>query len=248
MGRRASHARAAELAEAREAAAGGCRASQQRPDGRFQPGDELNLTRLREDAKSAALADQEARTQLTQLTERIAELDRLLQDAPDEDQVIEQLALRDRLEASAADAERQLLKARSDRAESEDGARRPGAGRIRRPSPPVRGPRPGGHPRSATRSTAPACLTAWTALATWAAREARSRDQDITPRRTGPPRPGRTGTADRPAERVTWRRPESSSPRRPRSPRAHPRPSPERSSGPGPRRNASWNGAPRRRT
>ena len=59
--------------------------------GRVQQG-RANLARLREDAKSAAQADQEARTQLSQLTERIAELDRLLQDAPDEKQVIEQLA------------------------------------------------------------------------------------------------------------------------------------------------------------
>ena len=169
--------RAAELAEAREAAAAAAESHKELQAGFSR--DELNLTRLREDAKSAALADQEARTQLIQLTERIAELDRLLQDAPDEKQVIEQLAARDRLEASAADAQGQLLKARSGRAESETALaaveRAESDARVR---------------LSAARDQvvalgAPALdgtglLDGWTALATWAAREGRSRDQDIT--------------------------------------------------------------------
>ena len=141
--------------------------------------DELNLARLREDAKSAALADQEARTRLTQLTERIAELDRLLHDAPDEMQVIEQLALRDRLEASAADAERQLLKARAGRAESEkalataeraEADARARLSAVRDQVVTLGAPALGGT----------GLLDGWTALATWAADEARSRDQDIT--------------------------------------------------------------------
>ena len=141
--------RAAELADAREAAAAAAE-KHKNLTADFSK-DELNLAQLREDAKSTALADQEARTRLAELTERIAELDRLLQDAPDEKQVIEQLALRDRLEASAEDAEGQLLKARADwaacetalaaleRAESDARARLSGFG-----------PRPGGHPRSAS--------------------------------------------------------------------------------------------------
>jgi DNA repair protein SbcC/Rad50 len=169
--------RAAELAEAREAAAAAAEKHRQLT-GDFSR-EELNVAQLRQDATSAALADQEARTQLTELIERIAELDRLLQDAPEEEQVIEQLALRDRLEASAANAERQLLEARSDRAESEtvlaalERAESDARARL-----------------SAVRDQvvilgAPALdgtglLDGWTALATWAAGEARSRDQDIT--------------------------------------------------------------------
>lgn len=109
--------RAAELAEARQAASAGTE-KHEKLTADFSK-DELKLPRLREDAKRAALADQEARTQLAQLAERIAELNLLLQDAPDETQVTGQLALRDRLEVSAADAEGPLLKARTDRAEAE---------------------------------------------------------------------------------------------------------------------------------
>ncbi|MGH3191436.1 MAG: AAA family ATPase [Streptosporangiaceae bacterium] len=170
-------ARAAELADARGAAAAAAE-RHEKLAADFSK-DELNLARLREEAKRAALAEQEARTQLAQLAERIAELDRLLQDAPDETQLIERLAVRDRLEASAADAEGELLKARSDRAESEtalaalEQAESDAMARL-----------------SAVRDRvvalgAPALdgaglLDGWTALATWAAREARSRDQDIT--------------------------------------------------------------------
>ena len=169
--------RAAELAEARDAAAAAAgKHTELTAD--FSK-DELNLAELREDAKSAALADQEARTRLTQLTERIAELDRLLQDAPGETQVIEQLALRDRLEASAADAERQLLKARSDRTESETAL-----AALERAESDARARLSAARDQVVTLG-APALdgsglLDGWTALATWAAGEARSRDQDIT--------------------------------------------------------------------
>jgi len=172
-----ARARDTELAAAREAAAAAAKKHKQLAAGFSMA--ELNLAQLREDAKNAALADQEARTQLAQLTERIAELDRLLQDAPDETQVIEQLALRDRLEASAADAEGQLLKARAGRAEGETALaaleRAESDARTR---------------LSAARDQvvalgAPALdgtglLDGWTALAMWAADQARSRNQDIT--------------------------------------------------------------------
>ena len=169
--------RAAELAEARHAAAA---AAQQHEKlmADFSK-DERNLAQLRADAKSAALADQEARTQLTQLTERIAELDRLLQDAPDETQVTEQLALRDRLEASAATAERQLLDARSGRAESEtaltalEQAESDARARLSMARDQV-------VTLGAPALDGAGLLDGWTALATWAAREARSRDQHIT--------------------------------------------------------------------
>ena len=123
-----ARARAAELAEAREAAAAAAQ-KHEKLTADFSK-DELNLAQLREDAKSAALADQEARTQLTQLTERIAELDRLLQDAPDETQVIEQLALRDRLEASAADCRAAATRSPQRPGRKRNGSHRSGAGRI----------------------------------------------------------------------------------------------------------------------
>lgn len=169
--------RVAELAEAREAAAA---ATEKHRQLRADFGnEELNLSQLREDAKTAALAGQEARTQLTQLTERIAELDQLLQDAPDETQVIEQLALRNRLETSAANAEGQLLEARSDRAESEMAL-----AVLERAESDARARLSAVRDRVVTLG-APALdgadlLDGWTALATWAAGEARSRDQAIT--------------------------------------------------------------------
>jgi exonuclease SbcC len=169
--------RAAELARARQAAAAA--AGRHRELAAAFGQDELDLARLRADARSAALADQEARTRLAELTERIAELDRLLADAPDEEQVIERLAQRDRLEASAAAAEGRLLSARAGRADGETALtaleRAEAAARAR---------------LSAARDQvvtlgAPALegtglLAGWTALATWAASQARSRSQDIT--------------------------------------------------------------------
>jgi exonuclease SbcC len=169
--------RAAELARARQAAAAAAGKHKELAAAFGQ--DELDLARLRADARSAALADQEARTRLAELTERIAELDRLLADAPDEEQVIERLAQRDRLEASAAAAEGRLLSARAGRADGETALtaleRAEAAARAR---------------LSAARDQvvtlgAPALegtglLAGWTALATWAASQARSRSQDIT--------------------------------------------------------------------
>jgi exonuclease SbcC len=172
-----ARAREAELAEAHDAAAAAAGRHKELTAGFSR--DELNLTRLREDAKSAALADQEAKTQLTQLTERIAELDRLLQDAPAEQQVIEQLALRDRLEASAADAQGQLLKARNDRAESETAL-----AAVERAESDARARLSAARDQVVTIGAPPldgaGLLDGWTALTTWAADEARSRDQDIT--------------------------------------------------------------------
>jgi DNA repair protein SbcC/Rad50 len=172
-----ARARDAELAETREAAAAAAEKHQELAAGFSEA--ELNLAQLREDAKSAALADQEARTQLAQLTGRIADLDRLLQDAPDETQVIEQLALRDRLETSAIDKEGQLLKARTGRTEGETAL-----AALERAESDARAR------LSAVRDQvvalgAPALdgtglLDGWTVLATWAAGQARSRDQDIT--------------------------------------------------------------------
>ncbi len=169
--------RAAELAEAREAAAAVAEKHKNLTAAFIK--DELNLAQLREDARSAALADQEARTRLAELTERIADLDRLLANAPDEKQVIEQLSLRDQLEASAADAEGRLLKARADRAESETALTA-----LERAESDARARLSAARDQVVTLG-APALdgtglLAGWTALAAWAASEARSRTRDIT--------------------------------------------------------------------
>ncbi|HEX5299366.1 MAG TPA: SMC family ATPase, partial [Streptosporangiaceae bacterium] len=112
-----AQARAVELASARsaaEAAAGRLRAAEVT----FTEA-EIGLGRLRAEAARAARAQQAARTTLDELTGRIGELDRLLGDAPDEAEIAARLARRDRLEAAAADAEQQLIRARSGRGGAE---------------------------------------------------------------------------------------------------------------------------------
>jgi DNA repair protein SbcC/Rad50 len=80
---------------------------------------ERRLGELRANARKASEDDQRARAQLSQVTARVAELDFLLADAPRDEQITEGLALRDRLEHAAADAEAALRKARAARAQGE---------------------------------------------------------------------------------------------------------------------------------
>ena len=137
-----------------------------------------SLARLREEATRAARAEQEAQTQLDGLTERLAELDRLLDGAPDEAEVSDQLARRDVLEKMAAQAEEAMLSARSERGRAEQEL----AG-LQRAEVAARGK------LSAARDPlvalgAPALdggslLGAWTALADWARAEAEGRDRQI---------------------------------------------------------------------
>jgi exonuclease SbcC len=172
-----AHAREAELTEARPAAQA---AVSQREKAQADFGQaETDLSRLRTEATTAAKSEQEARTRLTELTDRVGELGQLLRGAPDEDEVKAQLALRDKLEEAASDADRELLKARADRTGTEralsDLERAESGARARLSA--VRDP--------VVKLGAPALddtgiLAAWTALATWAARETSSRDQDIT--------------------------------------------------------------------
>ena len=117
LGRGQARARAAELAEAREAAQATAGEREKAQD-RFDQA-EADLAQLREDAKRADQAEQEARTRLAELTDRIAELGRLLRGAPDAGQVTAQLARRDELEAAAAEAEQRLLGARAARGDAE---------------------------------------------------------------------------------------------------------------------------------
>ena len=126
---------------------------------------------------SAAKAEQDARTQLTELTRRITELEQLLQNAPDEIQVIAKLALRGALEAAARDADQRLLRARTGLAGAEralgelEHAEAVARVRLSAARDPV------------VKLGAPALddtglLAAWTVLATWADREASARGQD----------------------------------------------------------------------
>ena len=191
-----AHARAAGLAEARQAAqaAAGQLSKAQADFGQA----ETDLSRLRADSTGAAGAEQQARTRLTELTARIDELGQLLQGAPDEDQVTAQLALRDKLEAAAADAEQRLLKDRAGRTDAQramtgleqaESAARARLSAARDPVVRLGAPALGGTGIAA----------AWTALVTWSAREASARDGDITSARD------RAGAARATAEQLTGR-------------------------------------------
>ena len=110
-------ARAADLAAAREAADA---AASRHQAAVTEFGDaERALARLRDEANTAVRVDQQAKTKLGQVTERVAELGELLRDAPDDNQITEQLALLGQLEDAAAKAGEALRKARTDRAKSE---------------------------------------------------------------------------------------------------------------------------------
>jgi exonuclease SbcC len=168
--------RASGLARARpagQAAAGQLQAARDR----FAAAEE-GLGRLRAEAAQAARAQQEARTRLDELTGRIGELDRLLGNAPDEAEITARLARRDELEAAAAAAEQQLIKARSGRGGAEKALteleRAESAARAR---------------LSAARDPlvvlgAPALddaslLTAWTTLESWASGTAAAREEGV---------------------------------------------------------------------
>jgi DNA repair protein SbcC/Rad50 len=168
--------RAAELAAARsasEAAAGRLRAA----EARFSAA-EGRLSQVRAEAAEAARAQQDARTRLDELTGRIGELDRLLAGAPDEAEITAGLARRDDLEAAAAAAEQQLIRARSGRGGAERALaeleRAESAARAR---------------LSAARDPlvvlgAPALddaslLAAWTTLASWASGAAATREEGV---------------------------------------------------------------------
>jgi DNA repair protein SbcC/Rad50 len=169
-------ARAAGLADARQRAKA---AAQQLETARagFRESD-ARLSGLRQEATAAARAEQEAQTRLAELTQRLAELDQLLQGAPDEAEVTAQLARRDELEAAAGAAEERLLTARSGRAAAEQEL----AG-LERAEALARAQ------LSATRDplvalAAPALdgsslLAAWTALEDWARGAAAERDRQL---------------------------------------------------------------------
>ena len=168
-------ARSAALATARDAAAH-ADGERKRLTAAFDDA-ERTLARRRAVAKAASDDDQRARATLSQVTARIAELGDLLAGAPGDEQITEQLALRDRLEAAAAAAVSALRTARAARSASEtalaalEDTERAARGQL-----------------SAARDRvvalgAPALdgrglLDGWTALVTWAAGEAKLREQE----------------------------------------------------------------------
>ncbi len=169
-GRASGLSQARPAAEAAEAAAGRAR------DAFGQA--EKELDRLRAEATAAARAEQEARTRLTGLTARLADLDRLLDGAPDEASISRQLAGRDALERAAADTDRDLLRARRERDQADAaaaGAERAAAdarARLSAARDPVAG-------LGAPALDAAGLLDGWTALASWAARAAADRDAGL---------------------------------------------------------------------
>lgn len=110
-------ARAAGLTTAREAA--GEAVCQHRAAMTEFVNAEQALARLRAEATTAVETDQRARAKLGQVTERLTELGQLLQDAPNDDQITEQLALIDELEDTAVKTGEALRTARAGRANSE---------------------------------------------------------------------------------------------------------------------------------
>jgi exonuclease SbcC len=166
--------RAGELAAARAAAdaAGG----RQRTTAAGFDDAEQALARLRAAVSAAVKDDQRARARLDQVARRVAELDALLRDAPDDSQIAAQLALLAQLEDAAAKAGKALRVARAGRVEGETAL----AALVRAESTARAG-------LSAARDRvvalgAPALdglglLDAWTELATWAVGQAASREQ-----------------------------------------------------------------------
>ena len=169
-------ARAADLAAAREAADAAV--------GRHHAaitefGDaEQALTRLRDEANTAVRADQQAKTKLGQVTERLAVLGELLRDAPDDTQITEQLALLGQLEEAAAKAGEVLREARADRAKGETAL-----ATLERAEATARAELSGARDRVVALG-APALETlglhdAWTTLVTWAVGQVALREQQV---------------------------------------------------------------------
>lgn len=139
---------------------------------------ERGLARLRANASTAMEENQRARAKLNQITGRVAELGKLLEAAPSDEQISEQLALLARLENAVVTAGEALRTARAARGESQltltalegaEGAARAGLSLAR---------------DSVVALGAPALegsglLGAWTQLTTWAADQAAARERLI---------------------------------------------------------------------
>ena len=142
---------------------------------------EAALTAAHAEAMTAGRAEQEAQTQLTELTSRIDGLRQVLEGAPAEQEVADELGLVSALESAAAECERHLLAARSERVTAEhklsDLEQDESAARSRLTD--ARDPLVGlGAP--AVDPQTDGLLASWTNLATWAATQAATRDRAIS--------------------------------------------------------------------
>jgi len=169
--------RAVELAEAREAAQAAASQRDKAQDQFAQA--EADLAELRDESAAAGKAEQEAKTRLGELAGRIAELDELLRGAPDDPDITRQLALRDELEAAAAQTEQRLLGARSERSSAQrelsgmERAEADARSRLAAERDPLVA-------LGAPSLGAEGLLASWTALQAWATAEAAARDLGVT--------------------------------------------------------------------
>ena len=140
---------------------------------------EQEVTRLGTAARAAHGEQQRTRTRLDQVTGRIAELDGLLGDAPDEEQIAARLAELSELEAAATAAERELSAARTGRAAGERAT-----GELERAEGAARGRLTAARDQVVSLAApAPAgqgLLRDWTDLVDWASGQAKRRAAEIT--------------------------------------------------------------------
>jgi len=167
--------RSAALSQAREAEAS-ANGQRKRLAAEFGTAEQA-LDRLRTAAKQASGDDQRARERLSQVTARVAELDEFLSDALTDEQITEQLAVLDGLEAAAVAAETALRAARAERAKG-DAARM----RLDLAEREARGLLSAARDRVVALG-APALdghglLDGWTELVTWASGQVKVREQE----------------------------------------------------------------------
>jgi exonuclease SbcC len=170
-----AQARSAALHQARDAAAA---AAGQRKQLAAEFADaERALADLRTRARQASDADQRARVELSRVTTRVSELEELLAGAPGDEQITEGLALRDRLEAAATQAEADVRAARAARTHGESALARLELGERE-----ARGQLSAARDRVVALG-APALdghglLDGWTELVTWASGQVKVREQE----------------------------------------------------------------------
>ena len=140
------------------------------------------LSQLQADAKAAERQQQDAATKLSELDKRISEVADQLSDAPGDEEIAAQLALRERLETEAAEADARLIEARTGREQAEHvfGELEQAGAAAREQLSATRDPLVAlGAPRLDPASL----LAAWTALADWATQQAQVRQDGIAPAR-----------------------------------------------------------------
>ena len=140
------------------------------------------LTHLQAGATAAERQEQDAATKLSELDKRISEVADQLRGAPGDEEIAAQLALRERLETEAAQADARLIGARADReqAEHKSGELEQAGAAARERLSATRDPLVAlGAPRLDPASL----LAGWTALADWATQQAQVRQEGIAPAR-----------------------------------------------------------------